>query len=168
MTAHLQDVIRKEIVLKSPLDKVWAAISDSSQFGQWFGMTLDAPFVAGQPITGHITPTMVDAEVAEMQKPYAGTPVSFSVGEIQPKSLFQLRWHPYAIEKGKDYSSEPMTLITFELKAVEGGVHLILTESGFEAIPLERRAQAFEANDGGWSAQMRLIEAYLNGVRLAR
>ncbi len=168
MPVQAPDVIRKEIVLKAPLDKVWAAISDASQFGQWFGMRFDGPFVAGQPISGHIVPTMVDPEVANAQKPYEGTPFSMMVGEIRPKSLFELRWHPYAIDTSKDYSSEPMTLITFALKEVEGGVHLTLTESGFENIPPERRFQAFEANDGGWTAQMKLIEAYLSGVGLAR
>jgi uncharacterized protein YndB with AHSA1/START domain len=165
MTAN---IIRKEIVLKAPLDKVWAAISDASQFGQWFGMKLDGPFVAGQPITGHITPTVVDPEVAKMQKPHEGKPVSFSVGDIQPKTLFQLRWHPYAIDPDTDYSSEPMTLITFALKAVDGGTHLTLTESGFENIPMERRAEAFQMNDGGWTAQMKLIETYLKGTWIAR
>jgi uncharacterized protein YndB with AHSA1/START domain len=169
MTVQIPHVIRKDIILKAPLDKVWAAISDASQFGQWFGMRFDAPaFVANTPVTGHIVPTMVDPEVAASQKPYEGTPVAFSVGEIQPKHLFQLRWHPYAIDKDVDYSSEPMTLITFALKEVEGGVHLTLTESGFENIPLERRTKAFEANSGGWSAQMRLIEAYLQGAGRAR
>ncbi len=169
MSVQVPDAIRKEIVLKAPLDKVWAAISDPAQFGTWFGICFDAPvFTPDTPITGHIRPTAVDPDVAEAQKPYEGTPVSFSVGEIRPKTLFQLRWHPYAIDKDKDYSAEPMTLITFALREVDGGVHLTLTESGFENIPLERRAQAFEMNDGGWTAQMKLIEAYLNGDGRAR
>lgn len=168
MTAQPPNIIRKDIVLNAPLDKVWAAISDSAQFGQWFGMKLNGPFVAGQPISGHIVPTVVDPKIADMQKPHEGKPVSFSVGDIKPKSLFQLCWHPFAIDPDTDYSAEPMTLITFALKEVEGGVHLTLTESGFENIPMERRFKAFEANDGGWTAQMKLIEAYLNGAWRAR
>ncbi len=164
MSAQSPNIIRKDIVLNASLDKVWEAISDASQFGQWFGMKLDGPFVAGQPISGHIMPTVVDPKIADMQKPYEGKPVSLVVGDIQPKHLFQLRWHPFAIDPDTDYSAEPMTLITFTLKEVEGGVHLTLTESGFENIPAERRFQAFQANDGGWSAQMKLIEAYLDGA----
>lgn len=168
MTRQVPDTIRKEIVLNAPLDKVWAAISDATQFGQWFGMTLDGPFVAGQPITGYITPTVVDPEVAEMQRPHEGKRVSLTVGDIQPKTLFQLRWHPFAIDPDTDYSSEPMTLITFALKEVDGGTHLTLTESGFDNIPVERRFKAFEANDGGWAKQMELIEGYLKGVGVGR
>lgn len=168
MTAQVPDLIRKEIVLKAPLDKVWAAISDSAQFGQWFGMQLDGPFIAGQPISGHIRPTVADPDIAEMQKPYEGTPVSLVVGDIQPKHLFQLRWHPYAVDTNQDYASEQMTLITFALREVEGGVHLTLTESGFENIPPERRFKAFEANDGGWTMQMKLIAAWLDGAGRAR
>jgi hypothetical protein len=36
-----------------------------------------------------------------------------------------------------------------------------VTESGFDQIPLARRAEAFRMNDGGWAAQMKNIEAYL-------
>jgi hypothetical protein len=61
-----------------------------------------------------------------------------------------------------DYSSEPTTLVVFELAEVEGGTLLTITESGFDGIPLARRAQAFTADDGGWTHQTKLIEKYLS------
>lgn len=154
--------IEKHVLLKASLDRVWQAITDSGQFGAWFGMDLDGPFAAGQPITGRIAPTQVDPEVAKMQEPYAGTPVNFVVDRIEPKTLFSIRWHPFAVDPKVDYSGEAMTLITFMLKETAEGVELTLTETGFEHIPAHRRAEALKANDGGWTKQMELIATYVH------
>ena len=83
------------------------------------------------------------------------------VERIEPMRLFSFRWHPYALDPGHDYSAEPMTLVTFELAEVEGGVLLTITELGFDDILFARRAQAIEVNDGGWAHQAKLIEKYL-------
>ncbi len=157
----MQNEIRKEIILKAPLEKVWAAISHADEFGQWFGVRFDGPFKAGEKLRGVIVPTTVDDAVAAMQKPYEGTPFEIVVGEITPQTRLSFHWYPYGVEKDFDYSKEPMTLCAFVLSEVAEGVRLVITESGFEHIPLERRAKAFTANDGGWEAQTRLIEAYL-------
>ena len=65
------------------------------------------------------------------------------------------------MEKDVDYSKEPTTLVAFELEEASGGTMLTVTESGFDRIPLERRAKAFAANEGGWTAQVKMIEKYL-------
>jgi uncharacterized protein YndB with AHSA1/START domain len=161
------DIIEKQILLRAPLSRVWRAISNSSEFGVWFGVTFEGPFVAGAPLRGAITCTKVDPEVAELQKPHQGKPFNIVVEQIQPERLFSFRWHPYAIEPGVDYSSEPTTLVTFRLDEVPEGVRLTLTESGFDQIPLERRAKAFAANEGGWSHQMVLISKYLQNAHQA-
>jgi uncharacterized protein YndB with AHSA1/START domain len=155
------DRIEKNVLLRAPRDRVWQAIADSRQFGTWFGVELDGPFVAGQRITGRITPTKVDPEVARMQEPYQGKATEWTVERIEPMNRFSFRWHPYAVEPGVDYSSEPTTLVVFELEEVTGGTRLKITESGFDRIPLERRAKAFAANDGGWTKQTELIAKYL-------
>jgi uncharacterized protein YndB with AHSA1/START domain len=155
------DRIEKKIVLRASRSRVWRALTDSKEFGSWFGMRLEGPFVAGATMRGAIVPTTADPETAEAQKPYEGKPVEFFVDRIEPERLFSLRWHPFAIEPAVDYSKEPMTLITFTLEEKDAGVLLTVVESGFDALPLERRAAAFKANDGGWSKQMELIEKYL-------
>jgi len=155
------DRIEKRIVLRAPLERVWRAISDAGQFGSWFGVAFDGPFAAGARLTGKIVPTTVDAEVAKQQKPYAGMAFEFFVERIEPMRTIEFRWHPFAVEPGVDYSSEPTTRIVFELQPVSDGVLLTVTESGFDQIPLARRAKAFAANDGGWAMQMKLIEKYL-------
>ena len=156
------DRIEKRILLQAPLACVWSAISDAGQFGRWFGVAFDGPFVSGSRLTGKIVPTTVDEEVARLQKPHEGKSFEIWVVRIEPMRLFSFHWHPYAIDPAADYSKEPATLVTFELQQQAGGVLLTLTESGFDRIPLERRAPAFTANDGGWTHQCRLIEKYLS------
>ena len=155
------DRIEKTVLLRAPRERVWRAISDSGQFGSWFGVQFDGPFLAGAHMKGRIVPTTVDAEVARSQKPYEGAVFEFRVDRVEPMRLFSFRWHPYAVDPGVDYASEPTTLVVFELEEVPGGTRLTITESGFDRIPLKRRAQAFAANEQGWEAQTKLIEKYL-------
>ncbi|HXS73469.1 MAG TPA: SRPBCC family protein [Rhodanobacteraceae bacterium] len=154
------DRIEKQVHLMAPRERVWRALSESARFGSWFGVTFDGPFVEGGRVTGKITPTQVDAEVAAMQKPYEGTRFEWLVEKIEPMRRICFRWHPFGVEKHVD-ASEPMTLVVFELHDAPGGILLTVTESGFDKLPAERRARAFAANEGGWAHQMRLIEKYL-------
>ena len=155
------DRIEKTVLLRAPRERVWRALSDSREFGQWFGVRFDGPFVENRPLRGAIVPTTVDPEVAKMQKPYEGKAFEIQVVRIEPERLFSFRWHPYAIEPGVDYSAEPMTLVEFRLEEAADGVMLTVSESGFDSIPLARRAKAFQANEGGWSKQTELIQKYL-------
>ena len=115
------DRIEKKIFLKAPRERVWHAISDPSHYGAWFGVEIDGPFVAGKEATGRIVPTQADAEVARLQEPYCGMPWHIVVDRLEPMTLFSFRWHPYAIDPNRDYSKEPMTLVTFVLADAEGG-----------------------------------------------
>jgi uncharacterized protein YndB with AHSA1/START domain len=155
------DRIEQQILLHAPVARVWHALTDAEAFGAWFGMALDGPFVAGQPVTGTIQPTRVDPEVARLQQPHAGTPFTLYVERIEPMRLFAWRWHPYAIEPGTDYRQEPTTLVSFELEAVAEGTVLRLTESGFDQLPPSRRETALRANEGGWTMQMGNIGKYV-------
>ncbi len=155
------DRIEKQVLLRAPLQHVWRAISDSKQFGSWFGVEFDQPFVVNTRITGKLAPTKVDPEVAKTQQPYAGYAFEFFVDRIEPMRMFSFRWHPFAIEVNVDYSKEPTTLVTFELEEVADGTMLTISESGFDRIPLGRRANAFARNDAGWTAQAKLIEKFI-------
>lgn len=155
------DRIEKRVLLRAPVERVWRAIADSAQFGSWFGVRFDGPFAAGARLTGRIVPTAADPEVAASQKPYEGTLFEFFVERIEPMRLFSFRWHPYAVDAAVDYSTEESTLVEFRLEEVSGGTMLTVIESGFDRIPMERRAKAFAMNEQGWAAQMTLIEKYL-------
>jgi uncharacterized protein YndB with AHSA1/START domain len=157
------DRIQKKILLRAPLERVWRAISDSKQFGSWHGVEFDGPFIAGAGMVGKVVPTSVavDAAIARSRKQYEGTPFSISVERIEPMRLFSMRWYPFDEESGVDYSNEPWTLVEFRLEEVAGGTMLSITESGFDAIPLEQRAKALTSHEQGWAAQGTLIEKYL-------
>jgi uncharacterized protein YndB with AHSA1/START domain len=155
------DRIEKKILLRAPLKRVWRALSDSKEFGAWFGVKFDAPFAPGAHMRGTIVGTSVNAEIAKAQKQYEGLAFEITIEEMEPERLFSFRWHPNAVEPRVDYSGEPTTLVVFALEEVPGGVQLAVTESGFDRIPLARRAQAFKANEGGWGIMVNVVAEYL-------
>ncbi len=155
------DQIEKEVVLRAPLERVWRAISDADEFGLWFGVRFDGPFVAGTSVTGVITPTAVDEDVARAQAPHAGKSDTWQIVSVEPQRRLAFRWHPYAVESGTDYSQEPTTLVEFTLTETNDGVLLRIVESGFDKIPAERRASALEQNAEGWTKQTELVAKYL-------
>ncbi|MDT5332005.1 MAG: hypothetical protein QOF31_3302 [Mycobacterium sp.] len=155
------DRIEKEVLLRAPLERVWQAISDADEFGRWFGVRFDGLFVPGTSITGVITPTTVDEAVAKMQEPHAGKSDTWAIVAVETKRRLAFRWHPFGVEEGVDYSQEPTTLVEFTLAETTDGVLLRIVESGFDKIPAERRASAFEANSEGWAKQTELVSKYL-------
>jgi uncharacterized protein YndB with AHSA1/START domain len=155
------DRIEKKILLRAPRQRVWRALTDSTEFGTWFGVKFEGPFTPGASMRGVIVPTKVNAEVAKAQKPYEGKPFDITIEQMEPERLFSFRWHPFAVEPGVDYSAEPTTLVEFTLEETPDGVMLTVTESGFDQIPLARRAKAFTANEQGWGMVVKLVEEYL-------
>jgi uncharacterized protein YndB with AHSA1/START domain len=153
--------VEKQVVLRAPLDRVWRAISHAEEFGRWFGVRFDGPFVAGGSVTAAITPTTVDADVAERQEPHAGTRSLWQIVAIEPQRRFAYRWHPFAIDPEVDYDGEPTTLVEFTLAEVPDGVLLTIVESGFDALPEARRSASFQANSEGWAIQADLVRRYL-------
>lgn len=144
------DRIAKEIVLRAPRSRVWRALTDAKEFGTWFRAEMKDAFSPGAPARGRIT-----------YPGYEHLTFEVVVERMEPERLFSFRWHPYAVDPEKDYSSEPMTLVEFELSDVPEGTLLKVTESGFDRIPLERRAEAFRMNSGGWEEQMRNVARYV-------
>ena len=157
------DRIEKQIFLRAPRQRVWRALSDSTEFGTWFGMRFDGPFVPGKHLRGVLTPTQVNPEVGKMQKSHEGLVFEITVEQMEPERLFSFRWHPFAIDRNVDYSTEPTTLIEFTLEDADGGILLKVSESGFDRIPLERRLKAFAANEQGWAIMVQVIGEYVTG-----
>ncbi len=145
------DRIEKVVMLRAPQSRVWRAISDSEEFGKWFGARLEGAFAEGAVTRGNI-----------LIPGYEHVKVEMRVERIEPQHLFSYRWHPYAIDAAVDYSAEPMTLVEFRLEEAEGGTRLTIVESGFDQLPPERREEAFRMNDGGWTHQARSIEEHVS------
>lgn len=110
---------------------------------------------------GVIVPTVMIAAVAKAQQPYESTPFEITMERMDPDRLFSFRWHPGAIDPAIDYSQEPTTLVEFTLEEAAGGVQLTVIETGFDQIPLSRRAKAFVSNEGGWAMAVTLIAEYV-------
>ena len=146
----MTDRIEKRIVLNAPVSRVWRALTDYREFGEWFRVKLDGPFVVGQVSRGHIT-----------YPGYEHLQWEAVVQKMEAERLFSFAWHPYAVDPKKDYSTETPTLVEFRLEKSETGTLLLLTESGFDKIPADRRADAFRMNEGGWGQQMKNIETYV-------
>ena len=164
MAVLTTDRIEKKILLKAPRARIWRALTDADEFGTWFGMKFDGRFAPGAHVKGSISPTKVDAEVAAAQKAHEGMPFEITIDRIEPQRLFSFRWHPYAIDRTVDYSNEPTTLIEFVLDDAPEGILLTVSESGFDRIPLARRAEAFAANEGGWTMMVKVFEKYIASV----
>jgi len=157
----MENTITKTILLRAPIDRVWRALSDSKEFGYWFGMDFEGPFAPGRVVHGRVTGTKVDPEVAKMQDPHKGIEFDITIERMEPEKVFSFRWHPGAVDPNVDYSKEPTTLVEFTLEKTAEGVMLTVTESGFDQIPLARRAKAFAENEGGWTVVIQLVGKYL-------
>jgi uncharacterized protein YndB with AHSA1/START domain len=147
----MNDHIEKRVLLQAPVSRVWRALTDYHEFGKWFGVKLDGPFVPGQISRGQVT-----------FPGYEHVQWEAVVQKLEPERLFSFTWHPYAVDPKIDYSKEAPTLVEFRLQEASSGTLLLLTESGFDKIPGDRRLKAFRMNDGGWTEQMKNIENHVS------
>jgi uncharacterized protein YndB with AHSA1/START domain len=146
----MTDRIEKTVDLEAPVSRVWKALTDHKEFGSWFRVNLDGPFVPGGMSRGHVT-----------YPGYEHLKWEAVVQKIEPERLFSFTWHPYAIEPGTDYGKETPTLVEFTLEKTATGTRLRVVESGFDKLPAHRHDTAFRSNEGGWTIQMQNIAQYL-------
>ena len=145
------DRIERKILLKAPRVRLWRALSNAEEFGNWFGVDFKGKsFVAGNTVQGKITYPGYEHVVMEV-----------FIERVLPERLLSWRWHPAAIDPAVDYSQEPTTLVVFELADADGGVLLTVVESGLDAIPPARRASVYRMNSSGWDEQMRNVERHV-------
>jgi len=145
------DRIERSIEIRAPRRRVWQALVDAQEFGAWFGVALEGErFVAGQVMRGRIT-----------HPGHEHLAFTATVERVEPERLLSFRWHPYAVDPTVDYSGEATTLVVFELDSVADGTRMRVSESGFDALPVARRAEAFRMNSQGWDAQMDNIRRHV-------
>ncbi|RXH58655.1 SRPBCC family protein [Granulicella sibirica] len=146
----MEDRIQKQIDIAAPVARVWEALTDSRQFGEWFKVMVEGEFVAGKANRFRFS-----------HAKYERLKFEIFIQAIEPVSYFAYTWHPYAIDPDIDYSNEPQTLVQFHLTETAEGTRLVVTESGFEKIPPGRYTDAFRMNTRGWEQQMENIRDYL-------
>lgn len=145
------DRIEKRFEVNARRSRVWRALSNAEEFGAWFGIKLDRPFTPGARVLGNLT--MMNYEHVTLE---------ILVEKVEPEGYFSYRWHPGAVDPNVDYTVEPMTLVEFRLKEIEGGTAIEITESGFDKLPANRRVEAFRMNEGGWASQGKKLAAYVS------
>ena len=146
----MENVIEKKIELKAPVSRVWRALTDYREFGEWFRVKMQGPFAPGQESVGNI-----------LYPGYEHLSWKAVIQKMEPESYFSFTWHPYAIDPQVDYDREEPTLVEFRLEPTATGTLLTLTESGFDKLPVHRRHEAFIRNEGGWIQQMKNIESHV-------
>jgi uncharacterized protein YndB with AHSA1/START domain len=145
------DRIERQVLINASRARVWRALSDAGEFGDWFGVNFKGKiFVAGKHIQGKIT-----------YPGYEHLTMDVLIERIVPEQSLSWRWHPAAIDPKIDYSQEPTTLVVFELQEVGGSTMLTVVESGLDKIPLARRADVFRMNSSGWDQQMENIKKHV-------
>ena len=97
--------IEKTIEIKAPVSRVWRALTDHREFGTWFRVRLEGPFVPGKATGGQIT-----------YPGYEHVRMEVVVQKLQPELLFAFTWHPFAVDPKIDYSHETPTLVEFTLE----------------------------------------------------
>lgn len=152
MTGQETDRIHKEITLRATRSRVWRALTDAEEFGEWFGVRFEGAFRVGETISGVLT-----------KYEMAGVSFDMRIERMDAETYFAFRWHPYDVGPGADFDSEPTTLVEMRIEDVDGGTVLTLVESGFDSIPADRRVECFGRNEGGWKIQMENIRHHIDG-----
>jgi uncharacterized protein YndB with AHSA1/START domain len=133
------DQLRREIVVDAPRAQVWKAITEVVELRQWFS-TVEADV--------DVRPGGAGLFVWEDSRDEA------VVETVEPESRFAFRWRP-------EGSGRPYTLVTFELSDAGEGTRVVLTESGFAALPDQARHHSYEGNDAGWREELEELAAHL-------
>ena len=150
MIGSTTDRIERQVEIAAPIERVWKALTDHREFGSWFLCRLDGPFVVGERTGGQI-----------LYPGYEHMRLDVAVVAMERPRRFAFRWHPGAPDPALDVSKGPTTLVEFTLSEVAGGTLLQVCESGFDAIPPNRRDLAFRSNDAGWKQQMENVREYI-------
>lgn len=145
------DRIVKVVTLSVPVSRVWQALTDFQQFGTWFQVDLDQPFVAGADSTGRMT-----------YPGHEGTPWLAHVEHITPERYFSFRWPSSEPERGVPLRDQCNMLVEFELEPADDGTQLTITESGFDQLEDAERVECFRRNTDGWNIQADNIARYVS------
>lgn len=145
----MPDRIEKQVELRAPIDRVWRALSDHEEFGAWFKVKLDGPFVPGAEQTGKMT-----------YPGYEHLPWKARVIAVEAPHRLAFEW-PAMDDQDRVREDWSWTLVEFRLETRGEGTLLTVVETGFDALPAEARAHAYRMNDRGWTEQMGFISAYV-------
>jgi uncharacterized protein YndB with AHSA1/START domain len=153
MPSPTTERIERTITLRHPRSKVWRALTDLKELNAWAGIQFEEPFAPGARRRGVFT-----------APGFEGGSMEIVLDRIEPERLISWRWHPGAPAPGSSPPDEEMTLVVFELSDAPGGTLLTVTETGFERIPIAKRAKTVQENTEGWEMQLQAIAGHLDAA----
>jgi len=152
MSQASQDRIEKTVDLKAPVARVWRAITDYRQFGEWFRVRLDGPFEVGKTTTGQIT-----------YPGYEHMTWTSVTEQLEPERLFAFSWPPGDVDPDTRYDDDAKVIVEFHLEPIDGGTRLTIVETGFLQFPEPKRLEVLRSNEQGWDIQAENIAQYVAG-----
>ena len=137
-----QDRIEKVVELAAPVSRVWRALTDYEEFGQWFRVRLDGPFKVGKLTTGNVTyPGHEDMKWESVTE------------QMEEDRLFVFSWPPSAVDPDTRYDDDAKVIVEFHLEPTEQGTRLTIIEKGFLQFPESKRLEVLRSNKQGWDIQ---------------
>ena len=143
----MQDVIKREIVIKATKEKVYDAVVNPEKVILWFPNAIEGAYAAGE------RPVFVFDGHGKAQ---------MYIVDAKPYEYFSYRWIPGGSDFVGDVTTVPNTLVEFLIQEEANGTcKVIMTESGFAQLPVEMAEKAFNMNSGGWEFMLDRFVKYL-------
>ena len=143
--------IERTIDINAPVERVWRALTDETEFGTWFRLSLHGPFEVGKVTVGEVT-----------FPGHEGAPFWARVEDMTKPRHFSFIWPmDETVAPDDPQLAGKVTLVEFELEPIDSGTRLTVRESGFENLPENRRLQVFRDNQGGWDVQTMNIKKFV-------
>jgi uncharacterized protein YndB with AHSA1/START domain len=142
--------IDRSIEIQAPPERVWRALTSRAELSEWFQVKIDGELVPGREIW-----------MTSVHPEHAGQRFRVLVTEMTPPRRLAWRWHPGEVDPAVDYSSEPLTTVTFTLEPSGPGTRLSVAETGFDEISLARRAKVHADNAQGWAEVLVWLQKYV-------
>ena len=146
--------IDRNIEIQAPPERVWRALTDVRELSSWFQVRIE----------GILEPGM-EVWMTSVHPGHDGQRFRVRVAEMDPPRRLVWQWHPGEVDPAVDYSREPTTTVTFTLEPTAGGTRLSVSETGFDAISLERRAKVYRDNTQGWTEVVQWLRRHVEASR---
>jgi uncharacterized protein YndB with AHSA1/START domain len=145
--------IDRSIELNAPPERVWRALTTAAELAAWFQVTIEGDLRPGSEVW-----------MTSVHPAHAGARFAVRITEMTKPRRVVWEWHPGEVDPAVDYSREPRTTVTFLLEPSGRGTRLSVSETGFDALALERRAKAYDDNTQGWAEVTLWLKKYVEGA----